>query len=77
MIRLELIQLSNDIIKYKYYPEQSTEYGIVGYDRKNNQPLIEKVVENYGRWYAIHAIPYLESCQKTGKFDPNKIIAWY
>ena len=33
VVKIELLELTDKIVKYKYIPENSDEYGIVSFDR--------------------------------------------
>lgn len=77
MIRLELLELTKNLVRYRYYPESSQNYGVLCFYRSSGKFSIEKLNEEYGRWYALHALPYFKECQKKGFFDKQKTIAWF
>ena len=77
MVKIELMDLTGDIARYKYYPETSKEYGIIVLDRKTGERKQEKSVEEFNSSYAAHAIWRIEEYQETGKFLEKDIIAWY
>ena len=37
MLRLELVEITDAIVKYKYYPENSKEYGTVIFRRTSRE----------------------------------------
>lgn len=37
MVRIELLELTDKIVKYKYIPENSDEYGIISLDRMTGE----------------------------------------
>lgn len=41
MLRLELIEVTEAIIKYKYYPEDSKEYGVVILRKTTNSAILK------------------------------------
>lgn len=77
MVRIELLELTEETIRYKYFPEQSEEYGIVALGRKTGDRTIEKASEGYSANYAAHALRRIEEYQKEGDFPKKDIIAWY
>ena len=44
MLTLELLEITETIVKYKYYPEASKEYGIIMIDRMSEERKVEKEV---------------------------------
>lgn len=77
MVRIELLELTEETIRYKYFPEQSEEYGIVVLGRKTSDRSLEKAVEGYSSNYAAHALRRIEEYQKEGNYPKKDIIAWY
>ena len=77
MERLELLEVNEDKVIYKYYPEQETEFGIVSVNRKTGERKIEKLFDDYGTWYAWHACRELERYITNGSFPVKGGVAWY
>lgn len=77
MVRIELLELTEETIRYKYFPEQSEECGIVVLGRKTGDRSLEKAVEGYSSNYAAHALRRMEEYQKEGNFPKKDIVAWY
>ena len=61
MVRIELIELTKEIVRYKYFPEGLEEYG----------------VKDFSPNYAAHALRRIEEYHKKGTFSEKDIIAWY
>ena len=55
MLTLELLEITETMVKYKYYPESSKEYGIIMIDRMSEERKVEKEVTGYGSNYLAHA----------------------
>ena len=66
MLRLELIEITEADVKYRYYPEDSKEYGIV----------IEEKADGYDTSYAAHALRRLEEYCEKNTFPKEDIVAW-
>ena len=77
MERLELLEVNEDKVIYKYYPEQEIEFGIVSVNRKTGERKIEKLFHKYGTWYAFHACRELERYITKGTFPVKGGVAWY
>lgn len=77
MVKIELMELTNSIVRYKYFPESSKEYGIVMLDRKTGKRFFEKVIKDYGIKYAAHALQRVEEYQQKDNFLQKDVVAWY
>lgn len=77
MVRIELLELTENLVSYKYFPEDSKEYGIVSLDRKTGEKSVKKVAEKYSSSYAAHAICRMEEYLENEKFPETDIVAWY
>ena len=77
MIRLELIEVTEQDIKYKYYPEDSEEYGIVVLRKISKERDIKKNVSGYSSNYVAHAFRRLEEYCEKNTFPEKDIVAWY
>lgn len=77
MVRIELLELTEETVKYKYFPEQSEKHGIVALGRRTGERALEKVAEEYSSNYAAHALCRIEEYQKRGEFPKKDIVAWY
>ncbi|MDE7308816.1 MAG: hypothetical protein K2N61_09200 [Lachnospiraceae bacterium] len=42
MIKIEFIELTENIVRYKFFPENSQEYGIVALNRQTGERILEK-----------------------------------
>ena len=56
MLRLELIEVTEADVKYRYYPEDSKEYGIVIFRKTTRERDIEEKADGYDMSYAAHAL---------------------
>lgn len=78
---VEIIELTNEIIRIRYYPEQRSavgEYGEVTYFRKADDWRFDKIVPEYGTSYALQACKAAQRCHKNGKFPKTGgVIGWY
>ena len=54
MLRLELIEVTEADVKYRYYPEDSKEYGIVIFRKTTRERDIEEKADGYDMSYAAH-----------------------
>lgn len=77
LVGIELLELTEDLARYKFFPEDSKDYGIVMLNRKSKERVFEKQVAGYGSTYAAHALRRIEEYQKQGDYLPKDMIAWY
>ena len=77
MVKIELLELTEDFARYKFFPEGSEDYGIVALNRKNGERVFEKQLASYGMMYAAHALKRIEEYRKKGDFLQEDIVAWY
>lgn len=77
---IELEELTDDKVSYRYYPEDDKEYGIVSLMRKTGQRIHDKPCpndEHYISMYVGMAWQRLDKYQKEGNFPKRAMIAWY
>lgn len=77
MLKLELLSITELDIRYKYYPEDSDEYGIVTLKKLTKDRNVEKQALGYSLNYAMHAIRRLEEYYEKNSFPEKDIVAWY
>ncbi len=77
MVRIELLELTEELARYKFFPENSKEYGVVTLNRKSMERSIEKQLPAYGVAYAAHALKRIEEYQKQGNYLSEDMVAWY
>ena len=77
MVRIKFIELTENIIRYAFFPEDSEEYGIVALNRKTGERILEREIEGYTLNYAAHAFHRIEEYQKKNEFPKEDIVAWY
>lgn len=79
---LELIELTDEIVRLKYYPEQQSatgSFGEVTYFRKSEEWHFDKIAEGYSRNYALHACQAARYVDKFNKgiFKNEGLVGWY
>ena len=75
---IELIELTDEKITYKYYPEGKEKFGIVSLMRKNSERVINSLCESDKfKTYAFHALALLEEYHEKDEFPEKDLIAWY
>ena len=79
---IEIIELTEDLIRVRYYPEQRSatgEFGEVTYLRKHDEWHIDKVAKGYPSSYGFHAGRAIQRHEKfsSGEFKREGIIGWY
>lgn len=77
MVKIEFIELTENIVRYKFFPENSKEYGIVALNRQTGERILEKEVKGYLSNYAAHAFCRMEEYQNKNDFPKEDMIAWY
>lgn len=77
MVKIELLELTNKIVKYKYVPEEANEYGIVSLNRITGERKIEELVSGYSMNYPAHALHRIEEYQENENFREKDVVAWY
>ena len=76
MVRIEMIELTDEHARYKYFPENSEAFGIIKLNRLTNVREFEKTVSGYSMNYAAHAIRRIEEYNAIGTFKEKDIVAW-
>ena len=78
---MEWIYLENvteERIKYRYYPESKEKFGIVSLIRKSRERVIDKLCESdKSKIYAFHALRCLEEYQKKNEYPEKDLLMWY
>ncbi len=77
MVRIVLAELTEELARYRYYPEDSGDYGVVALNRQNGNRIYETQAEGYGQTYAAHALKRIEEYQKIGDFPKEDVVVWY
>ena len=77
VVKIELLELTDKIVKYKYIPENSDEYGIISLDRMTGEKKIDKLVLGYSMNYPAHAFHRIKEYLVNNNFQKKDIIAWY
>ena len=77
MVKIERLELTDKIARYRYFPEDSRKCGIVALDRETGERKLETMLEGYGSNYAAHALRRIEEYQKKGEFLKKDVVAWY
>lgn len=76
MVWLELISITDEFAKYKYYPEHGETYGVVTVNRINGERSTEKEADGYPSFYKGHAWRAIEKMQEEKKFQKTMMVAW-
>lgn len=79
---LELLEVTDEYARYRYYPEQKEavgEYGEVTYFRQTSERHFDKIanVGGFGIEYAVHACQAIANFARSGEFKQNGLIGWY
>ncbi|MBR2733509.1 MAG: hypothetical protein IKD80_04570 [Selenomonadaceae bacterium] len=80
---MELVEVNDEIVRYRYYPEQRSakgEFGEVTYFRKTGERHFDKIaeIEGFGIEYAVHACSAIRRLdQNGGHFPKNGINGWH
>lgn len=77
LVKIEFIELTENIVRYKFFPENSEEYGIVALNRQTEERILEKKVDGYMSNYVAHAFRRIEEYQNKNEFPKEDIVAWY
>ncbi len=79
---IELIELTDEILRLRYYPEQRSatgEFGEVTYFRKTEDWQFDKIAKDSPTNYALHACQATRRVDKLndGMFRKEGLIGWY
>lgn len=81
MLVVRLKQMLNDLVIYKYYPEDKEEYGEISVNSRTGEIQETSPVEGaYGgenSMYRGHAFSAMRKFFKNGKYPKESMIAWY
>lgn len=79
MLTLNLIELSDDMVIYEYYPEDNKRYpGKVALNLKTKERIfLEESSNDFGKRYAAHALRRIEEYSLNGEFKIDGLVAWY
>lgn len=78
MLLLKLVQETNSVVVYNYFPEQKDDYGTVTLDKCTGEISDVKVSRNdlYER-YMHHAVSKVVEFFKNGTYKQEEVVAWY
>ena len=79
---IELIELTDEFVRLRYYPDQRSangKFGEVTYFRKTEDWRFDKIAEGYNRNYAYHACISARNVDKfnNGIFKKAWLVGWY
>lgn len=77
MVRIEKTELTDQLARYRYFPEKSKKSGIVALNRDTGERILEKALDGYGNTYAAHALCRIEEYQRNGEFLERDVVVWY
>ena len=78
MLRYELVENTDEYVKYKYYPENQKTFGLVVVS-KGNQTIIEQVIASNDelKWCFFKMFKRIKEFIGKIHFEEEGIIAWY
>ena len=79
---IELIELTDEIVRLRYYPEQRSatgEFGEVTYFRKTEDWQFDKIAKDSPTNYALHACTSARYIDKSnnGNFKKAWLVGWH
>ena len=74
---LELEQLTDEKVSYRYYPECGEEYGIVSLMRKTDEIVHDKVYPDISGMYKRQALYRMREYNESGEFPEKATVMWY
>lgn len=77
MVSIVKLELTDQIARYRYFPENSKKSGIVALNRRTGERDLEKKIDGYGNNYAAHALRRIEEYQEKGNFLEKDVVVWY
>lgn len=78
MVRIELLELTEEKATYRYFPENETSrHGVVSVDRKTFARSIDRLLDGYGSAYAFHACREIDRYIRSNNFKRTGLVAWY
>ena len=77
MVRVEKIEVTDEKATYKYFPEGSSNFGIISLFRKTGKRHLEKELPGYDRKYYCKAMHQPVDDSKSGIFPQSGIVDWY
>lgn len=77
MVTIERVEVTDEMARYQFFPENSEKSGIVVLNRSTGERVLEKEVDGYGNNYAAHAIRRIEEYQQNGNFLEKDVVVWY
>lgn len=77
MVKIEKVEVTDQMARYRYFPEKSEVSGIVTLNRDTGEWSAEKRLDEYGSSYISHALRRIEEYQKDGMFPEKDVIVWY
>ena len=78
MLKFVLVEESEARVLYKYYPEGCFEAGLVSFDKKSGNGIIETLADNDNhQTYAMKALQRIRGMAVSQGFEPEGVVAWY
>ena len=78
MLKFKMIEKNDDIVTYRYWPEQDAEYGEVTAKTKDGELVSMRLaLEDEFKTYAFHMLSRIRKFAKDKSFDEDGMIAWY
>ena len=77
MLILRLEFLSNEIVRYRYYPEDREDFGLIELNRITGEINLKAEVKEYGSFYWRHAVYRIDEYFEADNFPEKDMVAWY
>lgn len=78
MIRLELLELTKEYVRYKFFPDdEGNDFGVVQVDRRNlKRSLVQETKAGDSTWYRLHAWNSVARFIEKNNFPEKIVIGW-
>lgn len=77
MLRLELVENTQEEIVYNYFPEGESEYGTISINKVTGELDIKKISTNDAhKRYLFHAVSRIEKYHVENKYLERDMAAW-
>lgn len=80
MLKFVMVEETDEIVIYNYYPEGKSVYGTISFNKKTKECKIIKLSEeetDYFTWYARHMFSRCRKFHDEGQYEKEGMVAWY
>lgn len=77
VVRIEKIEVTKEKATYKYFPEDSSEFGVITFFRMTGKRCLVKELPGYDSKYYCKAMNRIVEYNDNGYFPQKGMIAWY